>query len=337
MAWRISASLGSVLCCQQRAAGHHHARRAEAALQAVLLPEALLERVQLAVLLQALDGRDLAAVGLHREHGARLDRLRRRAARCRRRSGWCRSRCGCRSGVSASRRKWTRSRRDSTSRLLRGAVDRRPGSGAVAMALVLPGPARRPAVSARAVSTRAMSRLYSTEPRRSALGEAAAAASRRRLGDRSSVGVLADEEAARPSVAWIGVGPALVRPMPTLADLAARAERQLRRGGGGGEVADLALELDVGAAAAWRRDGDADLGQDLVRARARSRRGRGRTRRSGWCACRPGRSPPPRRAARAWWPGGRWPDRRGRGCRRRSPGCAPAGRRSPPAVSASSG
>src|SRR3984957_9130588 len=32
---------------QQLAGGHHHARRAEPALEAVLLPEALLERVQL--------------------------------------------------------------------------------------------------------------------------------------------------------------------------------------------------------------------------------------------------------------------------------------------------
>src|SRR6266568_3798150 len=41
---------------QQRRRGHHHARRAEAALQAVLLPEAELDRVELALLLQALDG-----------------------------------------------------------------------------------------------------------------------------------------------------------------------------------------------------------------------------------------------------------------------------------------
>ena len=72
MAWRISPSLGSLLLLEQRVAGHHHARRAEAALQAVLLQEAVLDRVELAVLLQALDGRDLAAVGLHGEHGAGL-------------------------------------------------------------------------------------------------------------------------------------------------------------------------------------------------------------------------------------------------------------------------
>src|SRR5580704_9106979 len=39
--------------------GHHHARGAEAALQSVLLPEALLQRVQLAGGGQPLHGRDL--------------------------------------------------------------------------------------------------------------------------------------------------------------------------------------------------------------------------------------------------------------------------------------
>src|SRR6187549_1073146 len=47
---------------QQGGAGEHHPRRAVAALQAVLLPEPVLDRVQGAVLLQPLDGGDLAAV-----------------------------------------------------------------------------------------------------------------------------------------------------------------------------------------------------------------------------------------------------------------------------------
>src|SRR4029453_17522260 len=54
---------------------HDHARGAEAALQPVLLPEPFLDRVELAVLRLPLDGRDLGAVGLHREEGARLHRL----------------------------------------------------------------------------------------------------------------------------------------------------------------------------------------------------------------------------------------------------------------------
>src|SRR5206468_790441 len=53
----------------------HHSRRAVAALQAVLLPEAFLDGMELAVLLEALDGRDLMAVGLDREEGARLHGL----------------------------------------------------------------------------------------------------------------------------------------------------------------------------------------------------------------------------------------------------------------------
>src|SRR2546427_219216 len=60
---------------QQLVGGHDHARRAEAALEPVLLPEALLDRMQLAVLREALDRRDGGAVGLDREHRARLHRL----------------------------------------------------------------------------------------------------------------------------------------------------------------------------------------------------------------------------------------------------------------------
>ena len=85
---------------QQVDGRHDHAGRAEAALQAVLLPEALLQRVQLAVLVASpsmvVTSR---AVGLDREHRAGLRRCGRRRARCRRRTGWCRSRRACRSGA----------------------------------------------------------------------------------------------------------------------------------------------------------------------------------------------------------------------------------------------
>ena len=47
--------------------------RAEAALEAVLLPEGLLQWVEPALRRQSLDGRDRRAVGLHRQHGAALD------------------------------------------------------------------------------------------------------------------------------------------------------------------------------------------------------------------------------------------------------------------------
>src|SRR5712691_1702503 len=53
---------------------HDHARRAEAALEPVLLPEPLLDGVELAVLGEALDGGDGGAVSLHGEERARLHR-----------------------------------------------------------------------------------------------------------------------------------------------------------------------------------------------------------------------------------------------------------------------
>src|SRR4026207_291814 len=64
-----------LVALEKRAAGHQHARRAEAALQRVLLGKAFLDRMELAALLQPLDGGDAAAVGLHREQSARLHRL----------------------------------------------------------------------------------------------------------------------------------------------------------------------------------------------------------------------------------------------------------------------
>ena len=73
---RISSSDGFGLFLQQVAAGHDHAGRAVAALQRVVLVEGLLHRVQRAVVGgEALDGGDLAAVGLHGEHRAALHAL----------------------------------------------------------------------------------------------------------------------------------------------------------------------------------------------------------------------------------------------------------------------
>src|SRR5262249_15605791 len=60
---------------QERARAHQHAGRAESALQAVALPESLLERVQLAADREPLDGLDRRAVGLDGEHRAALDGL----------------------------------------------------------------------------------------------------------------------------------------------------------------------------------------------------------------------------------------------------------------------
>src|SRR4029077_17727526 len=57
---------------EERHGRHDHARRAVAALQAVLLPESLLQRMQLAVARQPFDRGDLRAVGLDGEDRARL-------------------------------------------------------------------------------------------------------------------------------------------------------------------------------------------------------------------------------------------------------------------------
>ena len=53
---------------------HDHARRAEAALQAVIVAERRLHRMQLVALGEAFDGGDVGAVGLTDQHGAGLDR-----------------------------------------------------------------------------------------------------------------------------------------------------------------------------------------------------------------------------------------------------------------------
>jgi len=57
---------------QQLLGRHDHPRGTEAALQTMLIPEGLLQRMQRRALRQPFDGRDLRAIGLDREHGARL-------------------------------------------------------------------------------------------------------------------------------------------------------------------------------------------------------------------------------------------------------------------------
>src|SRR5262245_47824162 len=59
---------------EEVARAHQHAWGAEAALQAVLLPEALLQRMECAALGETLDGLDAAAVGLDGEDRAALHR-----------------------------------------------------------------------------------------------------------------------------------------------------------------------------------------------------------------------------------------------------------------------
>src|SRR5688572_21679796 len=57
---------------QQRHCRHDHSRRAEAALKPVLLPEALLQGMQLTLRGKPLDRGDRGAIGLDGEHRARL-------------------------------------------------------------------------------------------------------------------------------------------------------------------------------------------------------------------------------------------------------------------------
>src|SRR5262249_23921452 len=54
--------------------GHDHARSAEAALQAMIVAERRLHRMQLVALGNAFDGRDAGSCGLSRKHGAGFDR-----------------------------------------------------------------------------------------------------------------------------------------------------------------------------------------------------------------------------------------------------------------------
>ena len=73
-AQRISSLAGIRVRGQERGRGQHHPRRAEAALEPVLLVEALLHRAEPAGGREALDGGELVPVGLDGEHRARLHR-----------------------------------------------------------------------------------------------------------------------------------------------------------------------------------------------------------------------------------------------------------------------
>src|SRR3989441_5370693 len=66
---------GARIALEELGGRQDHARRAEATLQAMLLPETLLDRMEIAVLGEPFDGRDRRAVRLHREERARLHRL----------------------------------------------------------------------------------------------------------------------------------------------------------------------------------------------------------------------------------------------------------------------
>ena len=110
-------------------------------------------------------------------------------------------------------------------------------------------PARSTAfVSARAVSTRAISRLYSTDPRRSADGDVACPASFAASAMVFASGFFFCRNFSA-STARIAVGPAAVSAMPARSTVPSAASVSLRGRGRRREITDLAFELHVGAAA----------------------------------------------------------------------------------------
>ena len=194
---------------EEGVAGHQHPGRAVAALQPVLGHESLLQRVELAVLLQPLHRHELLALSLDGEHRARLHG----PAVHEDRAGAAVGRVAPDVGAGqpqdlADHVDQQEARLDVGLVLL--AVDRELHQHGY---LLLP--ARSSALrSARAVRTRTRSFLYATEPRRSSAGsDASAASSAARLIVASS-GVL-PLSAASAFTALIGVRPTLVRPMPT--------------------------------------------------------------------------------------------------------------------------
>src|SRR5260370_27185796 len=203
---------GALVAREQRVPRHQHARRAVAALQPVLLPETFLHGMQLGVLLKAFDRGHLAALGLHREHRARLDRLAVEQHRARPTVRGVEADVRARQAQVFTQEVHEQEPRGNFGGLPRAVhhhVDLVVGHG------YLPSARWTAFLRARAASTRAISRLYSTEPRRSALGEHASPASRAASAMAVSEGRLLWRKSC---AAWqrMGVGPPLVSASPTL-------------------------------------------------------------------------------------------------------------------------
>src|SRR2546428_9737445 len=192
---------------EEGVAGHQHAGCAVAALEAGLCHEPLVKRMQVAVLFQALHRHDFLVAGLDCEHRARLHR----SAVHKDGAGAAVGRVAPDMGAGQPQHvpdqvDQQEARLDVSLVLL--AVDReldphRPH---------LPPPARSRALrSARAVNTRTMSRLYSTDPRRSSLGWAASAQSWAARLMAASSGRL-PLRAASARVALMAVRPTLLSP-----------------------------------------------------------------------------------------------------------------------------
>src|SRR5207244_13312938 len=150
---------------EEGVAGHQHAGGAVAALEAVLCHEPLLKRMQLAVLLQALHRHDFLVAGRDGEHRARLHRS-----------------AVHEDGAGAAVGRVAPDMGAGQPKHVPDQVDQQDARLDVSLVLLavdgeldpyrphLPPPARSRALrSARAVSTRTMYCLYSTDPRRPSL------------------------------------------------------------------------------------------------------------------------------------------------------------------------
>src|SRR5262245_41240160 len=178
----------------------------------MLLPESLLNRMELPILLQSLDGGDLTPIRLDRKKSAGLDRLPIQVHRASAAVG----------GIAADMS-------PGQAEHVADAVDEQKprldiGFHIAAVHLdanlllrhrYFPPRLRSKArLSARTVNTRTRSRLYSSDPRRSAVGaDSSAASSAARLIDSPSI--FFPRKAASAFSALTGVRPTLVSPIPT--------------------------------------------------------------------------------------------------------------------------
>ena len=245
---------------------HDHAGRAEAALQAVHHAETFLQRRQRAVGVgDAFDGGDVAALGLHREHGAGLHRHAVDIDGAGAAMGGLAADMGAgEREVLADEMHQERARLDEAFDL--GAVDLH---GHMSFChLPLPYFARLAArCSARVTMMPPTCLRYSTGPRASAAGDMIASAAWAAFFSEAA-SRLVPITAFAASAASSGVSCRLVRPIEQVATLPL-AHGQHDGGRGGGVVADLALQFFVGVAVAGGRHGDRSSRSGFRRARAR--------------------------------------------------------------------
>src|SRR5690242_2758152 len=220
---------------EQRLGGQYHARGAEPALQPVLLPEALLQRVQLAGGGQALHGADLAPVDLDGQHRAGLDRAAVDQDRAGTAVGGVAAHVGAGQAEAAADQVGQQqpglhlgdlllavdgepdpAYRDVRDLALVVVVDDRHDQAALSAVPAAPSVSAAPSrLSRRSTNVRTMCRLYSALPRWSVLGRAACAASSAACSMVSAVSGR-PVSACAASVAPMVEPPTPVRAMPAL-------------------------------------------------------------------------------------------------------------------------